>query len=250
MPSSRSNLDEARLHHRQQLSAMMDGELAADQASFLMRRLEHDACLAGYHRRWQLYGKLMRESPVCQQLRSAAIAHSDRSTDPMSQDWDSDAWPHRQRVRSHWMMRCAQVMVFCLGASFLRLTEADHAFSPPLLGSATDGSHASQALAARPIDLQQLARRSSSFLASALPASAQIGLTVSALPSSSQARSAGYRASPLPARPWPRTRASEQNTFNADYRTEAWFDQPSPFPARLPSPLFFAMPDRSEEGDP
>ena len=251
MPSSRSNLDEARLHHRQELSAMMDGELAADQASFLMRRLEHDACLAGYHRRWQLYGKLMRESPVCQHLRTAAIAHSNRSTDLLSEDWDSDAWPHPHRVRSHWMMRCAQVMVFCLGAFFLRLSEADHAFSPPLLGSAADGKQASQSLAAWSIDQQQPAPRSSSILSSVLPASAQIGLSVSALPSSSQPRSVGYRASPLPARPWPRTRTSEQNTFNADYRTEAWFDQPTPFPARLPSRLFLGMPDRSsEEGDP
>ena len=247
MPSSRSNLDEARLHHRQELSAMMDGELAADQASFLMRRLAHDAGLAGYHRRWQLYGKLMRESPVCQHLRTAA--HPDHSTDPSRAQWERGAWAHPRRARSSWVMRCAQVMVFCLGASFLRLSEPNHAFSPPLLGSAPAGRQAGQSLATWPIDQQQSVRRSS-YLSSALQNSAQIGLTVSALSPSSQPRSAGYRASPLPARPWPRTQTSEQNTFNADYRTEAWFDQPTRSSARLPSHLFLGMPDRSEEGDP
>ena len=32
--------------HRQQLSALIDGELSADQARFLIRRLEHDLDLS------------------------------------------------------------------------------------------------------------------------------------------------------------------------------------------------------------
>ncbi|PSD48587.1 anti-sigma factor, partial [Stenotrophomonas maltophilia] len=33
--------------HREQLSALVDGELGADEARFLLRRMEHDPELAG-----------------------------------------------------------------------------------------------------------------------------------------------------------------------------------------------------------
>lgn len=47
-------------HTRQQLSALIDGELAPDEAAFLMRRLEHDEDLAGCFERWQLVGAVLR----------------------------------------------------------------------------------------------------------------------------------------------------------------------------------------------
>lgn len=47
-------------HHRQQLSAMLDGELAPDQAKFMLRRLEHDAELAACWERWQVCGDVLR----------------------------------------------------------------------------------------------------------------------------------------------------------------------------------------------
>jgi len=47
-------------HTRQQLSALVDGELAPDEAAFLMRRLQHDAELAGCWERWQLAGAVLR----------------------------------------------------------------------------------------------------------------------------------------------------------------------------------------------
>lgn len=52
--------DKLEAHNRQQLSAMLDGELAPDQARFLLRRLEHDRELAGRWERWQLCGEVMR----------------------------------------------------------------------------------------------------------------------------------------------------------------------------------------------
>lgn len=52
--------DKLELHCRQQLSAMLDGALAPDQARFLLRRLQHDHELAGCWERWQVYGDLMR----------------------------------------------------------------------------------------------------------------------------------------------------------------------------------------------
>lgn len=47
-------------HHRQQLSALMDGALLPDEARFLLRRLQHDEELAGCWTRWQLCGDVMR----------------------------------------------------------------------------------------------------------------------------------------------------------------------------------------------
>lgn len=52
--------DKLDTHCREQLSAMLDGELAPDQARFLLRRLQHDHELAGCWERWQLCGDLMR----------------------------------------------------------------------------------------------------------------------------------------------------------------------------------------------
>jgi len=47
-------------HNRLQLSAMLDGALAPDQARFLLRRLQHDGELAGCWSRWQLVGDILR----------------------------------------------------------------------------------------------------------------------------------------------------------------------------------------------
>jgi len=54
--------DPATLHafHRQQLSAMLDGELSPDEARFMLRRLEHDVNLARCWERWQLCGEVLR----------------------------------------------------------------------------------------------------------------------------------------------------------------------------------------------
>ncbi len=52
------------LQRRQQLSALVDGELALDQARFLARRLGHDAELAGRWGRWHLVGDVLRGQPV------------------------------------------------------------------------------------------------------------------------------------------------------------------------------------------
>ena len=46
--------------HREQLSALMDGALDADQARFLSRRLQHDAGLSDLMQRWQMAGDALR----------------------------------------------------------------------------------------------------------------------------------------------------------------------------------------------
>ena len=55
-----ATVDKLELHARQQLSALVDGELAPDEARFLLRRLQHDTELAGRYERWQLGGDVLR----------------------------------------------------------------------------------------------------------------------------------------------------------------------------------------------
>lgn len=52
--------DKFELHYRQQLSALIDGELPADEARFVLRRLQHDEALSGCHERWQMCGDILR----------------------------------------------------------------------------------------------------------------------------------------------------------------------------------------------
>lgn len=52
------------LQRRQQLSALVDGDLAPDQARFLLRRLGHDPELVGRWQRWQLAGDVLRGQPL------------------------------------------------------------------------------------------------------------------------------------------------------------------------------------------
>lgn len=62
-PNTRNDaagVDRLELHYRQQLSALVDGALAPDEARFLLRRLEHDQELADGYERWQLYGEALR----------------------------------------------------------------------------------------------------------------------------------------------------------------------------------------------
>jgi negative regulator of sigma E activity len=60
MPRNDDTFDKVLDHNRLQLSAMLDGALAPDQARFLLRRLQHDEELAGCWSRWQLAGDILR----------------------------------------------------------------------------------------------------------------------------------------------------------------------------------------------
>lgn len=57
---TRPQTDKHDLHFQQQLSAMLDGELAPDQAKFMLRRLQHDGELAACWERWQVCGDILR----------------------------------------------------------------------------------------------------------------------------------------------------------------------------------------------
>ncbi|MFT3762769.1 MAG: RseA family anti-sigma factor [Pseudoxanthomonas sp.] len=58
------HLDKFELHYRQQLSALMDSDLAPDQARFLLRRLRHDEELNAQWERWQLLADVLRGQAV------------------------------------------------------------------------------------------------------------------------------------------------------------------------------------------
>ena len=56
------------LSSREQLSALMDGALPADETRFLLRRLQHDASLAECWERWRLSAEVMRGLAPAQRL--------------------------------------------------------------------------------------------------------------------------------------------------------------------------------------
>lgn len=56
------------LSSREQLSALMDGALPADETRFLLRRLQHDASLAESWERWRLSAEVMRGLAPAQRL--------------------------------------------------------------------------------------------------------------------------------------------------------------------------------------
>jgi len=90
--------DKFELHYRQQLSALVDGELAADEARFMLRRLQHDGELSSCQERWQLLGDVMRgqASALAPAGFSAAVAAA-IAAEPTPQ-----AEPRRQVRRSGW----------------------------------------------------------------------------------------------------------------------------------------------------
>lgn len=60
MSDKHQTLDKIDLHYRQQLSALIDGALAPDEARFLLRRMQHDQELAECWERWQIAGEVLR----------------------------------------------------------------------------------------------------------------------------------------------------------------------------------------------
>lgn len=73
--------DLTQLSSREQLSALMDSALPADQTRFLLRRLRHDEALAGCWERWRIAGETLRGLAPAQRLpadfaaRVAAALH-------------------------------------------------------------------------------------------------------------------------------------------------------------------------------
>lgn len=81
--TDRHSNDLTQLSSREQLSALMDGALPADQTRFLLRRLQHDESLAASWERWRIAGEAMRGLAPTQRLpadfarRVSASLHGD-----------------------------------------------------------------------------------------------------------------------------------------------------------------------------
>ena len=96
-PDTAAN-DLTQLSSREQLSALMDGALPADQTRFLLRRLQHDAPLAGCWERWRLTGEVMRGLAPAQRLpadfasRVSAALRGDVVAVPVPRAARSPAW--------------------------------------------------------------------------------------------------------------------------------------------------------------
>lgn len=85
--------------NREQLSALVDGELGADEARFLLRRMEHDPELAGCQERWQLLGDVMRgQASVLAPAGFSAAVASAIAAEPTPRSGPQD----RQVRRSGW----------------------------------------------------------------------------------------------------------------------------------------------------
>ena len=88
--TDRHSNDLTQLSSREQLSALMDGALPADQTRFLLRRLQHDESLAASWERWRIAGEAMRGLAPTQRLpadfarRVGAALHGEQQKTPVA----------------------------------------------------------------------------------------------------------------------------------------------------------------------
>lgn len=90
--------DLTQLSSREQLSALMDSALPADQTRFLLRRLQHDAPLAECWERWRIAGEVMRGLAPARRMpqdfasRVSAALHGDGAVLPAARTARTPAW--------------------------------------------------------------------------------------------------------------------------------------------------------------
>lgn len=84
--------DLTQLSSREQLSALMDGALPADETRFLLRRLQHDASLAECWERWRLSAEVMRGLAPAQRLPADFAARVAASL--QGKDLHGEVMPH------------------------------------------------------------------------------------------------------------------------------------------------------------
>ncbi|MEO6227571.1 MAG: sigma-E factor negative regulatory protein [Thermomonas sp.] len=100
--------DLTQLSSREQLSALMDGALPADETRFLLRRLQHDDSLAECWERWRLSAEVMRGLAPTQRLPSdfaSRVAASLRGDELHATSTTDTASAAKSGVRSHAWLR-------------------------------------------------------------------------------------------------------------------------------------------------
>ena len=99
--TDRHCIDLTQLSSREQLSALMDGALPEDQTRFLLRRLQHDAELAGSWERWRIASDVMRGLAPARHLpadfasRVSAALHGEAADGAQASIAPRPAWLRR-----------------------------------------------------------------------------------------------------------------------------------------------------------
>ncbi len=135
--------DLTQLCSREQLSALMDGALPEDQTRFLLRRLQHDAALAGCWERWRIAADTMRGTTPSRRLpadfasRVAAALQEDAPLDAAARA--SARTAQRRRLGGGAALAAALAAMAILGLPVGETTAPTHA---PALTTQM-GAHAS-----------------------------------------------------------------------------------------------------------
>lgn len=117
----------------EQLSAWMDGELPADEARFLQRRLGNDVALREQWERWQIASACLRRAPV--RVMDADLADRIASAIAPAANDAPLQWPRMAWLASAAALVLAAVMLPGILAVDPRRTEAPDAAGAVALGS-------------------------------------------------------------------------------------------------------------------
>ncbi|MGY8564956.1 sigma-E factor negative regulatory protein [Paracidovorax citrulli] len=263
---SNQHPDKFDAHHRQQLSALVDGELPLEQARFLLRRLEHDDDLSRCQERWQLMGDVLRG----QACAPAPAGFADRIRLAVAAEprpLESNATPTTPVRRRGWLRvgggaaLAASVAAIALFMSRGQLSDpavpaqpttviASQAQLPPApprapASPSVPAAVADAALAVAAVPAAATARRNSATRTrqaarSVASRSAEpIRAVASQAPLAPTVPAATARALPfgdvssLQARPWPRSTLGDQGALNASFRSQQPQAAFYPFEPRL-----------------
>ena len=140
----RPAIDKLELHARQQLSALVDGELSPDEARFLLRRMAHDGELSGRFERWQLCGDVLRgqvrraAAPGLGQRIAAGIADGSR----VGQSVPAPSRATRRQAWTRWgggaALAASVAVVAMLVGRDVAASDSAPAFAPPQTLAATE----------------------------------------------------------------------------------------------------------------
>lgn len=254
--------DKLESHNRLQLSALLDGELHADEARFLLRRLQHDGELNAQWERWQLLGDALRGNALAPAPQgfaarvSVAVAREAEARGSASRSrgtllrWGGGALaasvaalavfvalPSHQSARDVAPQVAATPAVSVPAAA---VPQAPTEVSVPRIEA--------PAVAAAPRAIAQVAapkriRAEASSHAAPVDVAAQDAASALAAQSANNEDPfAAHDAQPV-AKPWPRSLLQRSNSaFNASYDSGVELNEAHPFAPQAPLPLQAAEP--------
>lgn len=162
--------DKIDVHNRQQLSALVDGELSSDEARFLLRRLQHDPELQACQERWALLGEVMRGKAVA----PAPLDFAARVSAAVAQEPVPRAEPRRE-LRSGWRRwsgGAALAASVAAVAFFMGRQSLDEGAPPTDLPVQVIASQAELALPASATAQEPAAAQAGAALVASIPAAA------------------------------------------------------------------------------